>query len=103
MVSDPASRYAQAEVATLAMPDGRGGVQDVRYLRRRFVPQPDDLQTLTFHTVAGGDRPDLITAAYLGDPTQFWRVCDANVVIHPDELTAGDRIGSAVRIPVPGF
>jgi hypothetical protein len=98
---DPSSRYAAAEVATATVPDGAGGVRDVRYLRRRFLPAPGDLQTLAEHTVTRGDRPDLVTAAYLGDPTQFWRVCDANLVAHPDELTAGDRIGSRIRIPVP--
>ena len=32
---------------------------------------------------------------------QFWRICDAHPVIHPDELVATDRIGSGLRIPVP--
>ena len=49
----------------------------------------------------GGDRLDVLAATYLGDPTQFWRICDANPVIHPDALTAADRIGSPLRIPVP--
>ncbi|MEW9529287.1 LysM domain-containing protein [Microbispora sp. NPDC049125] len=100
-MTDPARRYAGAEVATVTMPDGAGGVREVRYLRRRFLPAPDDLQTLAEHTVTRGDRPDLVTAAYLGDPTQFWRVCDANLVVHPGELTADDRIGSRIRIPIP--
>jgi hypothetical protein len=101
MVTDPGSRYARAEVATATVPDGAGGTREVRYLRRRFLPATSDLQTLAEHTVTRGDRADLVTATYLGDPTQFWRVCDANLVIHPDELTADDRIGSRIRIPVP--
>jgi len=100
-VVDPASRYASVEVATIAVPDGFGGQREVRYLRRRFLPSPDTLQTLAEHPVAGGDRIDLVTATYLGDPTQFWRVCDANLAVHPDVLTAADRIGEHVRIPVP--
>jgi hypothetical protein len=101
VVTDPSSRYAGAEVATVTVPDGAGGVREVRYLRRRILPQPRDLSTLAEHTVTRGDRPDLVTATYLGDPTQFWRVCDANLVVHPDELTADDRMGSRIRIPVP--
>lgn len=98
---DPGSRYARAPVAAIDIPDGMGVPRTVRYLRRRFPPQPDSLPTLAEHVVTGGDRPDLIATTYLGDPTQFWRVCDANRVIHPDELTAADRIGGTLRIPVP--
>jgi hypothetical protein len=100
-VIDPTSRYAALEVSTTAVPDGVGGTRQVRYLRRRFPPQPSTLATLAEHPVTRGDRLDVIVARYLGDPTQFWRVCDANLVIHPDELTASDRIGELLRIPVP--
>ena len=98
---DPASRYFGTEVATTTVPDGAGGQREVRYLRRRFPPQPASLQTLTEHVVARGDRLDLIAARYLGDPTVFWRVCDANPVIHPEDLTTADRIGERLRIPIP--
>jgi hypothetical protein len=101
-VLDPTSRYVGVGVATIAVPDGVGGERQVRYLRRRFPPDPGAAPTLTEHLVVRGDRLDLITAAYLGDPTQFWRVCDANPAIHPEELTADDRIGRTIRIPVPG-
>lgn len=99
---DASSRYATAEIATAMLPDGEGGHREVRYLRRRFPPQPDTLTTGAVHVVVHGDRLDLISSAYLGDPMQFWRICDANPVIHPDELTADARIGRAVQIPVPG-
>ena len=39
-----------------------------------------------------GDRLDNITAKYLGDPEQFWRMCDANGAMRPEELT--ETIGS---------
>ena len=39
------------------------------------------------HTVTQGERLDNITFQYLGDPEQFWRVCDANGAVRPDELT----------------
>lgn len=98
---DPTSRYAAVPIATTAVPDGVGGSRTIRYLSRRFPPQPSTLTTLAEHPVTRGDRLDVVTARYLGDATQFWRVCDANLVIHPDELTAADRIGELLRIPVP--
>jgi hypothetical protein len=100
-VLEPTSRYAGVEVARTTVPDGLGGEREVRYLRRRFPPQPASLQTLTEHLVTRGDRLDLIAARYLGDPTQFWRVCDANLVTHPGELVADDRIGERLRVPLP--
>jgi hypothetical protein len=36
---------------------------------------------------------------YLGDPEQFWRICDANDVLRPAELT--DTPGVSVRIALP--
>jgi hypothetical protein len=98
---DRSSRYAVVGIATVEIPDGVGGRRTVRYLQRRLPPQPATLPTLAEHVVRGGDRLDVVTATYLGDPSVFWRVCDANPVIHPDELTAADRIGLPVRIPVP--
>jgi len=100
-VLEPTSRYAGLDVGTTTVPDGDGGHRVVRYLSRRFPPSPASLPTLAEHVVSRGDRVDLVAARYLGDPTQFWRICDANLAIHPDELTADDRIGAALRIPVP--
>lgn len=98
---EASSRYADVGYATTSVPDGAGGRRDVRYLLRRFPPQPGSLPTLAEHVVTRGDRLDLLAAAYLGDPTQFWRICDAAVAVHPDELTGDDRIGETLRIPVP--
>ena len=99
---DPASRYAGLEIATSTVPDGTGGHRVVRYLRRRFPPQPADAGPLTTHLVVRGDRLDLLAAAQLGDPLLFWRICDVNLMIHPDELTSDRWIGRTVQIPGPG-
>jgi hypothetical protein len=96
-VTDPASRYHGSEVVSLETDDGRA----YRYLSRRFLPRVDELHLVAEHVLTGGERPDLISADHLGDPEQFWRLCDANPVLHPDELTGDDRIGTAVRIPFP--
>ncbi|HEY9735412.1 MAG TPA: LysM domain-containing protein [Trichocoleus sp.] len=73
------SRYAQNETAQLTTTDGR----QIVYLRRRFLPKTVP-PTQAEHTVVEGDRLDNITAQYLGDPEQFWRICDANRAMHPD-------------------
>ncbi|MCX6925814.1 MAG: LysM domain-containing protein [Verrucomicrobia bacterium] len=95
---DPTSRYYNIEVATMTVTDSDGLPREVRFVRRRFIP-PNDSTTLVEHTVTQGERLDNITARYLGDPTQFWRVCDANNVMQPNELT--DTIGTRIKIALP--
>lgn len=90
------SRYHEIETAQYTTPDGRQYV----YLRRRFLPADGPATALAEHVVTQGERLDNITALYLGDPEQFWRLCDANGAMHPDELTA--EIGRRLRIPMPG-
>ncbi|HUR35913.1 MAG TPA: hypothetical protein VM032_19050 [Vicinamibacterales bacterium] len=89
------SRYAATPVGSRLLPDGR----EVAYLRRRFVPSPENFALLQEHFVVEGDRLDVLTARYIGDPEQFWRVCDANPVLHPEELTAA--AGTVIRITLP--
>lgn len=89
------SRYSGVGLATLERADG----ETIIYLRRRFVPQPERFALLREHTVTQGDRLDNVTALYLGDPEQFWRVCDANRALWPDELM--DEIGRRLRITLP--
>jgi nucleoid-associated protein YgaU len=88
------SRYAPVEVARLVVA-GR----EVPYLRRRFVPQPESLADAGVHVVEDGDRLDRIAAETLGDPELYWRICDANRALRPDELTA--RVGRRLRITLP--
>ncbi len=97
---DPTSRYANLETATLDVQDRDGRPREVRYVRRRFVPPPaDEAATLVEHTVIDGDRLDNVTARYLDDPEQFWRVCDANNAMRPRELT--EEAGSRIKIALP--
>jgi hypothetical protein len=91
----PNSRYAGIDTDTLTAPDGK----TVVYLRRRFVPPPENFALLQEYTVVQGDRLDNIAARYLDDPEQFWRVCDANCAMRPDELT--ETIGRRLRITLP--
>ena len=91
----PTSRYHILETARYETASG----QEVAYLTRRFVPMSDRFTLLQEHPVVEGDRLDNITALYLGDPLQFWRVCDANNAMNPVELTA--VIGRRLRITLP--
>jgi hypothetical protein len=91
----PTSRYHGVATATLTAPDGRTLI----YLRRRFCPPAERFALLQEHTVAQSERLDNITAHYLGDPEQFWRICDANSAMRPDELT--ETIGRRLRITLP--
>ena len=92
---DPTSRYAKLPVLTWTAPDGR----PVVYVSRRFVPRAGTLQRLGETAARSDDRPDLVTARTLGDPTMFWRVADANGVMDAAELV--ESPGRVLRIPVP--
>lgn len=94
---NPDSRYASIGDASLTRSDGTV----VAYKRRRFLPQGSRMNLLVEVTITEGDRLDNITARTLGDPEQFWRICDANDTMNPAELTA--RIGRTLRVPVPDF
>jgi len=91
----PTSRYYGIETATLETAEGKS----IIYLRRRFCPSPERFALLQEHVVVQGDRLDNITAKYLGDPEQFWRICDANAAMRPEELT--EITGKKLRITLP--
>jgi hypothetical protein len=98
---DPTSRYYAIATVKMTVTDRDGQARVIAYKRRRFIPSLAGTVTIVEHFVAEGDRLDNITARYLGDPLQFWRVCDANLVLLPDELT--DERGESIRIALPKF
>ncbi len=89
------SRYYRIETTTIKTADGK----TIACLKRRSVPPPDRFDLLQEHTVVEGDRMDNVTAHYLGDPEQFWRICDANNAMWPNDLLA--EIGQKLRITLP--
>jgi hypothetical protein len=91
----PTSRYYGIETATYTLPDGRV----VAYVKRRLLPPASLFTVLQEHTVKEGDRLDTIAARYLGDPLQFWRLCDANEAMQPEQLVA--QPGTKLSITLP--
>ena len=94
------SRYYGMEIATIEID---GHVHS--YVRRRFLPQPERMPVIGEHVVVAGERLDHIAARAFGDPLLFWRLCDANRAMRPDELTEtlGRRIVITLPEGVPGL
>lgn len=91
------SRYENISEASLIAKDGR----TIRYKRMRFIPQIASPPRL-FAKVELGDRPDLIAFRTIGDPEQFWRLCDLNLVRRPVDLTAVPSARVATPSPEGG-
>jgi hypothetical protein len=95
---DKTSRYYAIEDAKIERTNPDGTVQVIAYKRRRFLPPVDSFETMALHSFKQSDRLDIIASRYLGDPAQFWQICDANGVMCPDEL---EQIGRTIRIAMP--
>lgn len=86
---EPGSRYATTSTVEVELADG----QRVRLLSLR------GRVTTTGHTqlvVAPGERLDHLAAEHYGDPTAFWRICDASDQLDPFDVLVPGR---PVRIP----
>jgi hypothetical protein len=88
------SRYYKTGTLVLITPGG----EEIWYFKRRLIPDTSTDPVLTLHTVSQGERPDIIAANLLGDAELFWRLCDANGTIRPDDLTK--TAGHRIRIPL---
>ena len=91
----PTSRYygvAGAVAASRRRPHGGLPVAPLRAASRAFSP------VAPAHRHRGRAARH-IAARELGDPEAFWRICDANGAMRPDELTAVP--GRALRITLP--
>jgi hypothetical protein len=78
----PNSRYVGIPTSTFASADGTS----IAYVRRRFLPQPEQVALLQTYSVLQGDRLDVLAAKFLGDAQLFWRICDANRAMRPEDL-----------------
>jgi hypothetical protein len=96
-MANSTSRYNGLPTLVYSTPDGR----ELHYLSRRLLPPGAAMPLLVSVTVTQGDRLDLIAARTLGDPEQFWRICDANDALDPFDLTT--TLGRVLRVAVPRF
>jgi hypothetical protein len=83
------SRYEK--VATNQITDSTGRV--IVYKKIRFIPPTAGLVA---YTVKQADRLDLIANLSFRDAQRFWRICDANDAMWPDDLLV---IGRTLLIP----
>ena len=95
---EPTSRYYDIETVTMTVGENEGS-RVISYKRRRIIPPGETMTTLVEHTVTQGDRLDNLAARYVGDPEQFWRICDANDVLRPEDLI--EEIGWIIKIAIP--
>ena len=66
----------------------------ISYKLLRLTPDAPTLQT---RFVVQEDRLDLLAFAFYRDPEQFWRICDANLALRPDDLL---EVGRQVQVPL---
>lgn len=83
------SRYEKVPESTLI--DATGRV--IRYKTTRFIP---DTQAVVGHRVMHGERLDHIAWQHYRDAERFWRICDANRALWPEDLLEEAAI---LRIP----
>jgi nucleoid-associated protein YgaU len=84
------SRYERVESHSIT--DESGSV--ITYKKVRFI---SETHASMGHLVVQGDRLDNIAHRYYKDPERFWRICDANLAMWPDELLA--EAGRIILIP----
>jgi hypothetical protein len=89
------SRYYGMPVASFSSLQG----EQAQYVRRRFIPPPERFALMQRYRVLQGDRIDVVAGSVLGEPLFYWRICDANLALDPDEATATP--GAFIRIPLP--
>jgi hypothetical protein len=85
------SRYASQPILQVA--DSWGVFHPTVY-----GPQPFQDASFTHYVVRLGDRFDLLANEFLGDPTLWWRIADANPQIPYPDISLIP--GSVIRIPV---
>lgn len=83
------SRYEKVE--TRQAKDAKG--RPVNYKKIRFIPETTAVVGYSVHQ---GDRLDQVANASFRDPQRFWRICDANDAMWPDDLMI---VGATLKIP----
>lgn len=84
------SRYENVETDRFTTAAG----QVVRFKRVRLIPETAAQLAVM---VNQGERLDHIAQRVYQDPELFWRICDANLALWPDDLVA--EPGRVIKIP----
>jgi len=84
------SRYERLPVLRTSDSQGR----EVAYIATRLIPRSD---FVSGYLVAESDRLDLIADTCYHDAERFWRICDANVAMWPEDLVR--QPGRVIGIP----
>ena len=98
---DRNSRYSAVKTEMLVRMGPDGQPREIAHAGRRLLPPAEAGTTLVEHVVSEGDRIDSLASRYLGDPTEFWRVLDANRALSADELLAFDANPRTIRVALP--
>ena len=75
------SRYEDVDTAQIT--DATGRV--IPYIKVRFIPPTP---AVVGHSVIQGERLDQISNNYYKDAQRFWRICDANFALWPEDEVA---------------
>lgn len=59
---------------------------EVTYKARRFLPKAGNLTTQGQVSVVDQDRMDRIAERSIADPLAYWRICDVNNAMNPNDL-----------------
>lgn len=84
------SRYQNVDTAQIT--DATGRV--IPYKKVRFIPPTP---AVVGHTVKQAERLDQISYGYYKDAQRFWRICDANLAMWPDDLVS--KANATILIP----
>ena len=84
------SRYENVGTDSIVNADG----QTVLFKKVRFI---DDTPASAAVVVGQGERLDQIAQRVYQDPELFWRICDANRAMWPDDLVTPS--GRTILIP----
>jgi hypothetical protein len=97
---DQQSRYYGLRTASLATTESG----TISYVTRRFIPPPESFAVLQRHRVVQSERVDVVAAQAYGDPLLYWRLCDANLALRPEDVTAkpGAFINVTLASGIPG-
>ena len=85
----PNSRYENTQ--DYSPVDGRGNKYKVKKIR--FIPQQEPVDSSTIKEL---DRLDHLSDLFYANPTAFWRMCDANGIMFPNDLL---DVGKKITIP----